>query len=173
MTLDPLNWDNIPTMSLAEGIRLTRISSKEPGGFAQLRFRPEGVYRGSGKTWGFSTADLSFAVHNELVQNGQFLDLTSEQVQPDGTVKEVKETLVYIKQDEKVPSKGEWGPHYFVKPDSLGKDKPEIVSKGREVSFWKSTEEEVSPQQAELAKTVTRILSRKNLSTNPFLVRKS
>ena len=147
--------DNTQTMSLrTEGLRLTRISSKEPGGIAQLRLRPEGIYRGSGKTWGYSTADLSFAVHNRQIRNGQFLDLTSELAQPDGSVKVVQETLVYVKQDEKLPAKGEWGPHYFVKPESIGKGEPEIVTRGKEVSYWKSSDREITPEDEEKAKTV-------------------
>lgn len=155
-------------MSFAEGLRLTRISSKETGGFARLKLRPEGVYRGSGKTWGFSTVDLSFAVHNGQIRSGQFLDLTSELAQQDGSVKEVQETLVYIKQDEKQPAKGEWGPHYFIQPESIGKGELKVVARGKEVSLWKSSDKVISPEEEKSAKSVAQTLQEKRLYTNPF-----
>ncbi len=157
-------------MSLpTEGLRLTRISSKEPGGIAQLRLRPEGIYRGSGKTWGYSTADLSFAVHNRQIRSGQFLDLTLKLAQPDGSVKVVQETLVYVKQDEKLSAKGEWGPHYFIRPESIGKSEPEIVARGKELSDWKSSDKEITPEEEARAKTVAESFLEQRLCDKPIL----
>ena len=138
-------------MSLEQALSLTRVGDM-PVGLVRLGLRPEWAYKVSGRTWGKSTADLSFAVYNSRVATGQFLDVTSAIIKPNGTTGFVTETLVYVKQDEFLPSKGEWGIHYFIKLDSLGKES-EIVHRGKEVVFWKlSDERKIASHETRLAR---------------------